>query len=244
MMTRRHMLAAGALASAAGALPRFAPTTAAQTAAAPPEFFKLPALPYAVDALEPHIDAQTMTIHHTKHHQAYINNLNAALAKLPAKPKGTDEELHGWLSNLDSVPEDIRTTVRNNGGGHYNHALFWESLGAKKTSPTGALRTALEKKFKSEEDAIAQYLDKGAKVFGSGWVWLVYDPKEKDIALTSTPNQDTPLASGHIPLLGIDVWEHAYYLKYQNKRADYLKAITNVIAWDVIEARYEKALKA
>jgi len=239
-MTRRRLLTTGLFATAASGLP----AVFGQSAAAAPEFFKLAPLPYAADALEPHIDAQTMTIHHGKHHQTYVTKLNEALATLPTAPKGTPEELHGWLSNLDAVPEKIRTAVRNHGGGHYNHDLFWKSLSPKKTEPTGDLRDALASSFGSEEAAMAEYLDKGGKVFGSGWVWLVFDPKKKAIAMTTTANQDTPLAAGHVPLLGIDVWEHAYYLKYQNKRADYLKAIANVIDWNVVAERYAKAVKA
>jgi len=243
MTTRRRLLTTSLLATAAS-LPGLLPSLRAQSTPAAPEFFKLPPLPYAPDALEPHIDAQTMTIHHGKHHQTYVTKLNEALATLPTPPKGTPEELHGWLSNLDAVPEKIRTAVRNHGGGHYNHDLFWKSLGSKKTEPTGELRDALASAFGSEEAAMAEYLDKGSKLFGSGWIWLVYDPKKKAIAMTTTPNQDTPLAAGQAPLLGIDVWEHAYYLKYQNKRADYLKAIANVVNWDVVADRYNRALKA
>ena len=242
-MTRRHLLTSGLLATAA-TLPGLLPGALGQTPAAAKEFFKLAPLPYAPDALEPHIDAQTMLIHHGKHHQTYVTKLNEALATLPTAPNGTPEELHGWLSNLDAVPEKIRTAVRNHGGGHFNHDLFWNSLSPKKSEPTGELAQALESAFGSEEAAMAEYLDKGGKIFGSGWVWLVFDPKKKGIAMTTTPNQDTPLAAGHVPLLGIDVWEHAYYLKYQNKRADYLKAVANIINWDVVASRYAKALKA
>ena len=241
-MTRRQILRSSLLATAA---PWVATPSFGQAAApAAPEIFKLAPLPYAADALEPHLDAQTMTIHHDKHHQTYVTKLNEALAKLPAKPAGTPDELHGWLTKLDAVPEGIRTAVRNHGGGHYNHTLFWNSLSAKKSKPSGPLLEALESVFSTEDAAMAEYLDKGTKLFGSGWVWLVFNPKSKAVAITTTPNQDTPLAAGEVPLLGIDVWEHAYYLKYQNKRADYLKAITNVIAWDEVGRRYEKALKA
>ena len=185
-----------------------------------------------------------MTIHHDRHHQTYVTKLNEAIAKLPKKPAGTDEELEGWLTRLDSVPEEIRQAVRNHGGGHFNHTLFWTSLSGKKTEPAGKLLEAIEKAFKSRDAATADLLDKGGKLFGSGWVWLVHDPKARKLAITTTPNQDTPLAAGQTPLLGIDVWEHAYYLKYQNKRPDYLKAILNVIAWDEVGRRYEQALKA
>jgi len=243
-MTRRHLLTTGLLATAAGTLPGMMQSSFAQATTATPEFFKLAPLPYAADALEPHIDAPTMLLHHGKHHQTYVTKLNEALVTLPTAPKGTAEELHGWLSNLDAVPENIRTAVRNHGGGHYNHDLFWKSLSPAKSEPTGDLRDALASAFGSEEAAMAEYLDKGGKVFGSGWVWLVYDPTKKAIAMTTTPNQDTPLAAGHVPLLGIDVWEHAYYLKYQNRRADYLKAVANIIHWDVVAERYAKAVKA
>jgi len=243
-MNRRHLLASGLLATAAATLPGLCPAAFGQAPATAKEFFKLAPLPYAPEALEPHIDAQTMMIHHGKHHQAYVTKLNEALATLPTAPQGTPEELHGWLSNLDAVPEKIRTAVRNHGGGHFNHDLFWNSLTPKKTEPTGDLARALESAFGSEEAATAEYLDKGGKIFGSGWIWLVLDPKKKALAMTTTPNQDTPLAAGHVPLLGVDVWEHAYYLKYQNKRADYLKAVANIINWDVVAERYAKALKA
>ena len=240
-MTRRHLLTSGFFASTATAL---LPNAFGQSAPAAPSIFKLAPLPYEANALEPHIDAQTMMIHHGKHHQTYVTKLNEALATLPTAPKGTPEELHGWLSNLDAVPEKIRTAVRNHGGGHFNHDLFWNSLTPHPTEPTGDLKDALGAAFGSGDAAMAEYLDKGGKIFGSGWVWLVFDPTKKAIAMTTTPNQDTPLAAGHVPLLGIDVWEHAYYLKYQNKRADYLKAVANVINWDIVAQRYAKAVKA
>lgn len=244
MMTRRHLLHSSLLAASAASLPTLTTPAAAQAApSAPPAIFTLPPLPYAADALEPHIDAQTMTIHHDRHHQAYVTGLNSALAKLPEKPKGTPEELHGWLSNLDAVPEDIRTAVRNHGGGHYNHSLFWTGLAAKGGEPKGALLKAIEEAFKTTDALFTELQDKGLKQFGSGWVWLVHNPKNKVLAVTTTPNQDTPLAAGHVPLLGVDVWEHAYYLKYQNKRADYLKAALHVLNWDAAAERYEKALK-
>ena len=243
MPTRRSLLRSGLFATAA--LP-FAGQNLLGQASAPaaPEIFKLAPLPYAADALEPHIDSQTMAIHHGKHHATYVAKLNEALAKLPTKPKGTLEELTKMLASLDSVPEDIRTAVRNHGGGHYNHTLFWESLSAKGGQPRGDLLKAIESAFKSKDDCIAKLQEMGGKVFGSGWVWLAYDARSNAVAITTTPNQDTPLAAGHTPLLGIDVWEHAYYLKYQNRRPDYLKAVVNVINWDVVAGRYEKALKA
>ena len=195
--------------------------------------FTLPPLPYAFDALEPYIDAQTMQIHHDKHHQAYVDNLNAAIAKHPELASKSLEEL---LGALDAVPEDIRTAVRNHGGGHANHSLFWTSL-KKGGSPLGG---DLAKAAASIGDAAKlqeQLTAAGTKVFGSGWAWLSAD-KTGALVIESTPNQDSVLTSGHTPLLGIDVWEHAYYLKYQNKRADYLKAIFNVIDWEAVGARY------
>jgi Fe-Mn family superoxide dismutase len=196
--------------------------------------FKLPELAYPKDALEPHIDAQTMEIHHGKHHAAYVNNLNAALEKHP--------ELHGWsledlLTKINQVPEDIRTAVRNNGGGHHNHTLFWDILtpgGSKE--PTGKLAEAIQATFGSVDELKAKLTQAGASRFGSGWAWLVKD-KDGKLHVYSTANQDSPLMEGHTPLLGIDVWEHAYYLKYQNRRPDYLAAIWNVINWDKVAER-------
>ncbi|GEM83720.1 MAG: superoxide dismutase [Mn] [Meiothermus sp.] len=197
--------------------------------------FKLPDLGYPKDALEPHIDAQTMDIHHGKHHAAYVNNLNAALEKHP--------ELHSWsiedlLGKIAQVPEDIRTAVRNNGGGHHNHTLFWDILtpgGAKE--PTGKLAEAINATFGSFEELKTKMTQAGLTRFGSGWSWLVKD-KDGKLHVYSTANQDSPLMEGHTPLLGIDVWEHAYYLKYQNRRPDYLAAIWNVINWDKVASRF------
>jgi superoxide dismutase, Fe-Mn family len=242
MITRRSLFRTTLLAGGASLLPQLSGQTAAPAAVAP-SIFTLPPLGYAPEALEPIIDAATMTIHHDKHHKTYVDKLNEAVAKLPSAPKGTPEELKSWLCHLDTVPEAIRPAVRNHGGGHYNHTLFWESLSKNGGAPKGALAAALETSFKTTDACLAEIQDKGVKLFGSGWVWLAYDPKAKAIALSTTPNQDTPLAVGQTPLLGIDVWEHAYYLKYQNKRADYLKAILNVIHWDTVAARYDAALK-
>lgn len=197
--------------------------------------FKLPELGYPKDALEPHIDALTMEIHHGKHHAAYVNNLNAALEKHP--------ELHGWsledlLTKIAQVPEDIRTAVRNNGGGHHNHTLFWDILtpgGAK--VPTGRLAEAIAATFGSFEELKTKLTQAGATRFGSGWAWLVKDQNGK-LQVYSTANQDSPLMEDHTPLLGIDVWEHAYYLKYQNRRPEYLAAIWNVINWDKVASRF------
>jgi Fe-Mn family superoxide dismutase len=197
----------------------------------------LPLLPYAYDALEPHIDARTMEIHHTKHHQAYINNLNAALEKHPKFAERTVEEL---VADLDVIPEDIRTAVRNHGGGHLNHSMFWEMMapgaGGK---PTGPLHAAIEKTFGGFQPFQEAFEKVAATRFGSGWAWLVMDGDM--LAITSTANQDNPVSDGKIPILGIDVWEHAYYLKYQNKRPDYLKAFWNVVNWKEVERRYAEA---
>jgi Fe-Mn family superoxide dismutase len=203
--------------------------------------FTLPPLPYAYDALEPSIDARTMEIHHTKHHQAYINNVNAAIAGTPLESK-TVEALIG---DLAAVPEDKRTAVRNNGGGHANHALFWTSMGpGKGGAPAGELAAAITSTFGSLEAMKTGFNDAATKRFGSGWAWLyVEDGKLK---IGSTANQDSPLMGAAIagiagtPLLGLDVWEHAYYLNYQNRRPDYITAFWNVVDWDAVAARYAK----
>jgi Fe-Mn family superoxide dismutase len=194
---------------------------------------QLPALPYDAAALEPHIDAQTMQIHHGKHHAAYVNNLNAALEKHAALGGQSAEEL---IRNLSAVPEDIRTAVRNNGGGHVNHTMFWQIMGpGKGGAPTGAIADAITGAFGSF-DAFRDQMNKGgAGRFGSGWVWLVDSGGR--LAVESTPNQDNPMMDGKHAIMGIDVWEHAYYLKYQNRRPDYLAAWWNVIDWDAVNAR-------
>jgi len=210
----------------------------AQAAApAPAGPFKLPPLGYAFDALEPHIDARTMEIHYTKHHAAYVNNLNKAVADYPELQKMSVEQL---VSNLDQVPEKIRTTVRNNAGGHYNHSLFWQCL-KKEAAPLdeGPLSEALGRLFPDEDTGKQEFLAKSLTVFGSGWVWLSVD-KNKDIVLETTPNQDTPLAKGHKPLFGLDVWEHAYYLKYQNRRPEYVQASMACVNWPFLEERFTK----
>lgn len=196
----------------------------------------LPALPYAFDALEPHIDARTMEIHHDKHHQAYVDNLNKALAGTEHENK-TLEEL---MANISAYP----AAVRNNGGGHYNHTLFWTVLSPNGGAPSGELATAINEAFGSLDALKEKMNTAGATRFGSGWAWLIV--KDGKLEVTSTPNQDNPLmdvaeVKGH-PILGIDVWEHAYYLKYQNKRPDYLSAIWNVINWNEVEKRYKAAL--
>ena len=207
--------------------------------AAPSGPFSLPPLHYAFDALEPHIDAKTMEIHHDKHHQAYVNNLNKAVAGHPELGKQTVEAL---VQNLSMVPEDIRTTVRNNGGGHANHSLFWLSLGKNNgAKPTGELGKAIDAKFGNYSAFQEQFTKAALGVFGSGWAWLSVDP-DKQLLIESTPNQDSPLTAGRHPVFGIDVWEHAYYLKYQNKRPDYIAAFYNVIDWDSVNERYRAAI--
>ena len=193
-------------------------------------------LPYAFEALEPHIDAQTMQIHHGKHHQTYVTNLNAALDKQPSLHTKPLEDL---LSGLGGVPEEIRTAVRNNGGGHWNHTLFWQLMApAAGGEPTGALADAIKASFESFATFKEKFAAAGAGRFGSGWVWLLAEGKR--LSIISTPNQDNPLMDGKSAgqiLLGLDVWEHAYYLKYQNKRADYITAWWNVVNWDAVGKR-------
>ena len=195
----------------------------------------LPPLPYDHDALEPHIDARTMEIHHGKHHQAYVTNLNAAIEKHPDLASWSLEDL---LRRIDDVPEDIRTAVRNNGGGHHNHSLFWSIMSPNGGgAPSGALAAAIDGAFGSF-DALKEKINAGGiGRFGSGWTWLVADESGM-LHLYSTANQDSPLMQGHTPLLGIDVWEHAYYLHYQNRRADYLTAWWNVVDWAAVGARF------
>ena len=201
--------------------------------------FTLPALPYANDALEPHIDARTMEIHHTKHHQAYVNNLNAAIEKAPElASKSLDDLMRG----INSVPEAVRTAVRNNGGGHWNHSLFWQLMGpGKGGEPTGKLADAIKSAFGDFNKFKEQFAAAGAGRFGSGWAWLVNDGGK--LSITSTPNQDNPLMDGKTAILGLDVWEHAYYLKYQNRRPDYVNAWWNTLNWEEIGRRYEAAKK-
>ena len=198
--------------------------------------FSVPDLSYAFDALEPHIDARTMEIHHDKHHAAYVTNLNAAL-------EGTEwaeQSIETVLTSLDSIPEDKRMAVRNNGGGHANHTLFWEIMGPNGGGePSGALGDAVADTFGSVADLKAAVNDAGVKRFGSGWTWLIWDGT--GLAVKSTPNQDTPVMDGEAPLLGIDVWEHAYYLNYQNRRPDYLEAWWNVVDWDAVAAKFDAA---
>ena len=197
--------------------------------------YEVPALPYAYDALEPHIDKATMEIHHDKHHQAYVDKVNAALDGT----EWADKPIADVVANLSSLPADKQGPVRNNGGGHYNHSLFWESLKADGGDPTGELADAITAKFGSLDAFKEQFEAAGVAQFGSGWVWLVLDGGE--LAITSTANQDSPLTDGKTPLLGNDVWEHAYYLNYQNKRPAYLKAFWNVVNWDKVAERYAAA---
>lgn len=235
MMTRRKALQiAGLGAAALAATPGL---MHAQTAPAPTGPFKLPVLPYALDALEPHVDARTMEIHHGKHHAAYVANLNKAVADFPALQQKTVEEL---VRNLAAVPEPIRQAVRNNGGGHLNHALFWQMMRPGGSEPHGALADALAKSFGSLAGFKEALAKAGLGQFGSGWAWLILDGKE--LKIEASPNQDSPWMQGKPLLLGVDVWEHAYYLKYQNRRADYLTAWMNVVNWEFVNDRYQKAL--
>ena len=196
--------------------------------------FTLPSLPYAYDALEPHIDARTMEIHHTKHHQAYVNNLNAALEKAPQlEGKSLDDLMRG----INSVPEAVRTAVRNNGGGHWNHTMFWQIMGAKQGGePSGKIGDAIKRAFGDFAKFKEQFAAAAGGRFGSGWAWLVDEGNGK-LSITSTPNQDNPLMEGKKPILGLDVWEHAYYLKYQNRRPDYVTAWWNTVNWSAVEKR-------
>jgi Fe-Mn family superoxide dismutase len=198
--------------------------------------YSVPDLAYPFDALEPHIDARTMEIHHDKHHAAYVTNLNAAL-------EGTewmDRPIEAVLANLEIIPEDKRTAVRNNGGGHANHTLFWEIMGpGGGGEPSGELAAAISDTFGSLDDLKAQVNDAGVKRFGSGWSWLVWDGT--GLAVLSTPNQDSPVMDGKTPILGVDVWEHAYYLNYQNRRPDYLAAWWNVVDWNAVAAKFDAA---
>ena len=196
----------------------------------------LPPLPYDYSALEPHIDARTMEIHHTKHHQTYITNLNNALEKAPELQKKSLDEL---LSNLNAVPESIRTTVRNNGGGHWNHSMFWVIMApGVGGEPSGAIGEAIKSSFGDFAKLKEQFTAAALGRFGSGWAWLTADRSGK-LAIESTPNQDTPIMEGRSPVMGIDVWEHAYYLKYQNRRGDYVAAWWNVVNWPEVAKRYE-----
>ena len=239
-MTRRSALktmGAGVALIGLGGLPSRLPAVEEKSAA----LYTLPKLPYAYDALEPDIDARTMEIHYTKHHQAYVTNANKALEKYP-------ELLAlgavGLLAKLDSVPEAIRTTVRNNVGGHVNHSFFWESLSPNTGGePKAELAVAIQKNFGGFDAFKNQFSDTAMKRFGSGWAWLVVSPGG-GLALRSTANQDSPLSDGVVPVLGLDVWEHAYYLKYQNRRADYVAAFWNVVNWEQANTLFRRATTA
>ena len=226
-MTRRSLLEIVAIGATAGIV----------TGAGNP--YTLPTLPCAYDALEPYIDARTRQIHHDKHHQAYVDNSNAAVAKAPELEDKTAEEI---LSNLAAVPEGVRGAIRNNVGGHYNHSIFWSIMGPNAGgAPSGAIAAAIDKTFGNLAQFQEKLNDAGVKQFGSGWTWLALGPS--GLQVLSTPNQDSPISQGLTPILGNDVWEHAYYLKYQNRRAEYLKAWWNVVNWAEVNKRYEAALK-
>ncbi|HZE07339.1 MAG TPA: superoxide dismutase [Gemmatimonadaceae bacterium] len=196
--------------------------------------FTLPALPYDFAALEPHIDAKTMEIHHGKHHQAYVNNLNAAIEKAPELAKKSLDDL---IRNIASVPESVRTAVRNNGGGHWNHSMFWQIMAPKAGGePGGKIGAAIKSAFGDFAKFREQFNAAGAGRFGSGWAWLI--STQGKLSISSTPNQDNPLMDGQKPIMGLDVWEHAYYLKYQNRRPDYMNAWWNVVNWKEVEKRF------
>ncbi len=200
----------------------------------------LPQLPYEYTALEPHIDAKTMEIHHTKHHQTYVDKLNAALEKFPELQALPVEEL---LQKMDQVPAEIKTAVQNHGGGHANHSLFWTILSAQSTGkPEGALLPGIEAAFSTFEKFTEEFTTAATNRFGSGWAWLVVN-KEKKLAVISTANQDSPLMEGHTPILGIDIWEHAYYLNYQNRRPEYIQAFWKVVNWTEVDRRFQEAMK-
>jgi superoxide dismutase, Fe-Mn family len=198
--------------------------------------YSVPDLPYSYDALEPHVDEQTMRVHHDKHHQAYVDKANGAL-------EGTewaDKDVNDVLQNLDSLSDDIRTTVRNNAGGHSNHTFFWQIMGPDGGGePSGDLASAIDEAFGSFDSFQSELKDAGVNRFGSGWAWLVHDGS--GLAVVSTANQDSPISDGQTPLLGVDVWEHAYYLKYQNRRPDYIDAWWNVVNWEEVARRYGEA---
>jgi superoxide dismutase, Fe-Mn family len=200
--------------------------------------YELPPLPYDYSALEPHIDAETMKLHHDKHHAAYVNNLNAAIEKHPELGKEKPEDL---LRKLSEIPEDIRAAVRNNGGGHVNHTMFWSIMKPKGGEAGGKLAEQIKKDFGGVEDFKKLFNETTAKQFGSGWGWLIWEGGK--LKITTTANQDNPLSQGHFPILGNDIWEHAYYLKYQNRRPEYLAAWWNVVNWDEVNKRFEHAQK-
>jgi Fe-Mn family superoxide dismutase len=230
MLSRRHLLTGATLLAASAAIPR-------AWAQAPTGPYKLDPLPYAPSKNEPHIDAQTMEIHHGKHHAAYVNNLNAALAQNAEAAKMPLQEM---LANLSKVPESIRTAVRNNGGGHANHTMFWQIMGPAGGQPQGELAAAITRDLGGLQKLQDDFNAAGLRVFGSGWAFISVTPDGK-LALETKPNQDTPLMESKRVLFGNDVWEHAYYLSYQNRRADYLKAWWNVVNWGKVGERYAAA---
>jgi Fe-Mn family superoxide dismutase len=241
MMTRRQALKTTVMATAVCATATALRTGSAQLASGSPAAtgpFVLPPLPYAFDALEPHIDARTMQIHHDKHHAAYVAGLNKAVAAYPALARQPVGDL---LRDLGAVPEPIRAAVRNQGGGHYNHSLFWQLMKKGGGQPSGELLKAMEKRFGSFGQFKDAFTRAALSQFGSGWAWLALDA-DKQLGIEATPNQDSPLSQNQQPLLGVDVWEHAYYLKYQNRRPEYVAAFFRVINWDFVAERYQKAL--
>ncbi|WP_246529484.1 superoxide dismutase [Microvirga zambiensis] len=230
MISRRHLLTGATLLAASAAIPR-------AWAQAPSGPYKLDPLPYAPSKNEPHIDAQTMEIHHDKHHAAYVNNLNAALAQ---NAEAAKMPLQDMLANLSKVPESIRTAVRNNGGGHANHTMFWQIMGGSGGEPSGEVKAAIDRDLGGFQKFQTDFNTAGERQFGSGWVFVTVT-RDGKLALVAKPNQDTPLMEGQRVLMGNDVWEHAYYLKYQNRRPDYLKAWWNVLDWNRIGQRYAAA---
>jgi Fe-Mn family superoxide dismutase len=243
MTTRRDLFRLAGAAAAAATLERATAVLSAQApAAAPAGPFTLAPLPYAADALEPHLDAQTVSLHHGRHHQAYVNNLNAALKDHPDLQRLPLTDL---LARLDSLPASIRTTVRNNGGGHLNHDIYWATM--KKGgggTPGGEFAAAITTAFGSHDTWRASMVRTAMGVFGSGWAWLAWDPAKAALVVEPCANQDSPVMQGRVPLVGVDVWEHAYYLKYQNRRRDYVDAWFQVIDWDAVAARFAEFRKA
>lgn len=240
MMTRRKAMKTVALASAALAtLPDAFAQNSSNTltaAAAPGGPFTLPPLPYPYNALEPYIDTLTMEIHHDRHHAAFVANLNRAVADYPDVATMSVDDM---LKNLNAIPEKVRTTVRNNGGGHINHSLFWEMLSPEGGKPSGDLANAINSTFGSYDKFKENFTTAALGIFGSGWAWLVISPN-RQLTIVTTPNQDAPVIQGLQPLLGIDMWEHAFYLKHQNRRADYVAAFYHVANWDFVSKRYKR----
>jgi len=230
------VIASATLATLPGAIAQTNPAAPVSATTSGP--FTLPPLPYAYDALEPFIDARTMQIHHDKHHAAYVANLNKAVANFPELGRKPVEAL---LKDLSAVPETIRAAVRNQGGGHYNHSLFWQLLQKDGGDPKGALAAAIDQHFGSFSTFKEDLTQAAVGQFGSGWAWLVVDA-DKKLSLEPTANQDSPISQGKLPLLGIDVWEHAYYLKYQNRRPEYVAAFLNVVNWNFVSERYDKMM--